>query len=167
VAQKYRVTLSAAERAALQQLLGSGTAPARALTHARILLKADESAEGPAWTNRAIGAALEVDELTISRVRRRFVQQGWEAAVHRKPPERQWERKLDGAQEAHLIALACSAPPEGRDRWSVRLLAARFVELGHVEDLSHETVRQVLKRGSSSRGSGSAGASPRSRTGSS
>jgi homeodomain-containing protein len=152
VAQKYRVILTEEQRAALHQLIASGTAPARSLTHARILLKADESEAGPAWTNRAIVEALEVDELTISRVRRRFVQQGWEAAVQRKAPERQWERKLDGAQEAHLIALACSAPPDGRDRWSMRLLAARFVELGHVEDLSHETVRQVLKRGRSSPG---------------
>jgi hypothetical protein len=167
VAQKYRVTLTAEERAALQQLIGSGTASARSLTHARILLKADESEDGPAWTNRAISEALEVDELTISRVRRRCVQQGWEAAVHRKAPDRQWERKLDGAQEAHLIALACSAPPEGREHWSLRLLADKFVELGHVAEISHETVRQILKRGSSSPGKRSAGVSRRSKTGSS
>ena len=152
MAQKYRVLLTEEQRTALHQLTASGVAPARSLTHARVLLKADESEAGPAWTNRAIAAALDVDELTISRVRRRYVQQGWEAAVHRKVPEREWERKLDGAQEAHLMALACSEPPAGRERWSMRLLADKFVELGQVAAISHETVRQMLKRGRSSRG---------------
>jgi transposase len=147
VPKKYPVTLSKAQREALQQLIGSGTAPARTLTHARILLKADEAEGGPAWSNAAIAQALETSEPTIGRVRKRFAEAGLDAALHRKPPERQWERKLDGAQEAHLIALSCSEPPEGRDRWSLRLLAEKMVQLGQVEEVSYETVRRVLKRG--------------------
>lgn len=145
---KYRVTLSEAERNQLQDLISRGRTAARTLTHARILLKADEAAGGPAWTNAAIGAALDVSEPLICRVRQRYVTEGLTAALERKEPSRRKSRKLDGVQEAHLIALVCSAPPEGREHWSLRLLADRFVELGHVEAISHETVRQVLKRGS-------------------
>ena len=148
--KKYRVTLTEEERRALQELIGRGVAPARTLTHARILLKADEAQGGPGWNNGAIAEAVETSELTISRVRKRFVEGGLAAALHRKEQERRKTPKLDGEQEAHLIALACSQAPEGRDRWSLRLLAQRLVELGHVEEISHETVRQVLKRGSSS-----------------
>lgn len=144
---KYAVTLTADQRTDLQQLLAQGRAPARTLTHARVLLKADEAAGGPAWTNAAIAQALEISELTVTRVRKRFVETGLEAALHRKVQAQRKERKLDGAQEAHLIALTCSEAPEGRDRWSLRLLAGKMVELGHVDALSHETGRQVLKRG--------------------
>jgi hypothetical protein len=147
VRQKYQVFLTAEQRTQLQQLLAKGSAPTRTLTHARILLKADEAAGGPAWTNAAITQALEISELTVTRIRKRFVEGGLEAALHRKEQANRKERKLAGEQEAHLIALACSEAPEGRDRWSLRLLAGKMVELGHVDDLSHETVRQVLKRG--------------------
>ena len=150
--QKYQVSLTADQRTQLQQLLAGGSAPARTLTHARILLKADEAEHGPAWTNAAIAQALEISELTVTRVRQRFVEGGLEAALHRKVQAKRKEPKLDGAQEAHLIALACSPAPEGRDRWSLRMLAGKLVALGHVDELSHETVRQVLKRGRSSRG---------------
>jgi len=150
--KKYRVVLTTEQRHQLSQLIAAGTVSARTLTHARVLLKADESPEGPAWTNARIGEALEVSEPTIWRLRKRFVEQGFEAALQRKEQARRKARKLDGAQEAHLIALACSQSPEGRERWSLRLLAERFVELGHVDEVSHETVRQVLKRGSSNRG---------------
>jgi hypothetical protein len=152
VRQKYHVTLTADQRTRLQQLVAKGSAPARTLTHARILLKADETSGGPAWTNAAIAQALEISELTVTRLRKRFVDGGLEAALHRKVQAKRKERKLAGAKEAHLIALACSAAPEGRDRWSLRLLAGKLVELGQVDEVSHETVRQTLKRGHSSRG---------------
>lgn len=152
--KKYRVTLTPEERETLETLLASGIAPARTLTHARILLKADESEGRPGWRNAAIAEMLEVTEPTISRVRKRYCEAGLAAALHRQLPEShpQWERKLDGAQEAHLIALACSAAPEGREKWSLRLLAEKMVVLGHVEAVSHETIRRTLKRGSSSLG---------------
>lgn len=163
--KKYQVFLAEEERQHLHQLLASGTAPTRTLTHARILLKADESDTGPAWTDTMIAAALEVCPLTVTRVRQRFAALRLEGALHRRKPEKTKGSKLDGAQEAHLIALTCSTPPEGQDRWTLRLLAEKFVELGHVESLSYETVRQVLKRGSSNLGSGSVGASRPSKTG--
>jgi hypothetical protein len=152
VRKKYQVSLTPEQRSQLQQLIGQGTAAARTLTHARILLKADEGEGGPAWTNAAITQALETSELTVTRIRRRFVEGGLEAALHRKAQAKRKARKLDGQQEAHLIALACSTAPEGHDRWSLRLLAGKLVELGHVDEVSHETVRQVLQRGRSSRG---------------
>jgi hypothetical protein len=114
--------LTPEERETLQALIANGTSPARTLTHARILLKAD-SERRPAWSNAALAEKLEVSEPTISRVRKRFAEGGLEAALHRKHPDRQWECRLDGAQEAHLIALSCSEPPEGRERWRMRLLA--------------------------------------------
>jgi transposase len=150
--KQHVVVLSEQERARLHTLIGRGIAPARALTHARILLKANQGEAGPGWTDRAIAAALEVHHTTVARVRQQYATGGLEAAVGRKAPDRQYRRKLDGKQEAHLIALACSAPPEGRKRWTLRLLAERLVQLEGVEDLSHETVRQVLKQTASSRG---------------
>jgi transposase len=148
VRQKYQVILTADQRTELQQLMTKGHAPTRTLTHARVLLKADEAAGGPAWTNVAIAQALEISDLTVTRTRKRFIEGGLEAALHRKVQAKRKAPKLDGDQEAHLIALACSEAPTGRNRWSLRLLAGKMVELGHVDDLSHETVRQVLKRGS-------------------
>ena len=150
--QKYQVTLTPEQRSQLQQLISGGTAAARTLTHARTLLKADEGEDGPAWTNAAITQALEIGELTVTRIRKRFVEGGLDAALHRKEQAKRKARKLDGQQEAHLIALACGAAPEGHDRWSLRLLAGKMVELGHVDEVSHETVRQALQRGRSSRG---------------
>jgi len=152
VRQKYQVTLTPEQRSQLQQLISGGTAAARTLTHARTLLKADEGEDGPAWTNAAITQALEIGELTVTRIRKRFVEGGLDAALHRKEQAKRKARKLDGQQEAHLIALACGAAPEGHDRWSLRLLAGKMVELGHVDEVSHETVRQALQRGRSSRG---------------
>jgi len=140
------------ERARLHTLIGQGVAPARALTHARILLKANQGEAGPGWTDAAIGAALEVNPATVARVRMKYVAAGLDAAVYRKAPERQYPRRLDGEQEAYLTALACSAPPEGRKRWTLRLLADRLVELQVVETISYETVRQALQQTGSSRG---------------
>jgi len=150
--KQYRVALSDAERAALRTLIGCGTAAARTLTHARILLKADQSESGPGWTDGAIAGALEVHVATVARVRQQYTSGGVTAALTPKTPEREYRRKLDGAQEAHLVALACSAPPEGRSRWTLRLLAQQVVALEQVDTVSYETVRQTLKKTNSSRG---------------
>lgn len=150
--QKYVVLLSAGEREQLQQLLTAGTAPARKLTHARILLKADRSPAGPGWVDERIAEAVEVSQPTIARVRKQYVEQGLEAALNRRAPRRDYVRKLDGAGEAQLIALACSQPPAGRAEWTLRLLADRLVELAVVEELSYQTVRRTLKKTHSSRG---------------
>jgi len=144
--QKYMVLLSTEEREQLQQLLAAGTAPARKLTHARILLKADRSPAGPGWVDEQIAEAVEVSQPTIARVRKQYVEQGLEAARNRRAPRRDYVRKLDGAGEAQLIALACSQPPAGRAEWTLRLLADRLVELAVVEELSYQTVRRTLKK---------------------
>ena len=151
--KRYKVTLTDEERQELQALIASGKAAARKLTHARILLKADASAGGPAWIDQRIVEALEVGVTTVERVRQRFVEEGVEAALSRKPQQRpRRQPKLDGRAEARRIALACSAPPEGRKQWTLRLLADRLVELEIVEAISDETVRRVLKKTRSSRG---------------
>jgi len=145
-AKKAVVVLSEAERAWLQTLIGRGTAPARTLAHARILLKANQGEAGPGWTDAAIATAVEVDPTTVARVRRQCVAEGVDAALLRKAPEREYLRKLDGAQEAQVIALACSAPPAGQQRWTLRLLAKQLVALEVVDSVSYETVRQVFKQ---------------------
>jgi transposase len=148
---KYRITLTDEERTHLTELITTGKAAARTLTHARLLLKADQAEGGPGWSDDAIAEALDVSPSTIHRVRQRFVEESLDAALHRQTPLRPRPRKLDGHQEAHLIALSCSEPPEGRNRWSLRLLADRMVELGYAQDLSHELVRRTLKKTKSSR----------------
>ena len=150
--KRYRVTLTSEERAQLTVLLEKGKAAARTLTHARILLKADQSEEGPGWKDTAIVTAFDVSLSTVSRVRHAFVEAGLETALRRRPPSTPRERKLDGVQEAYLIALACREAPEGYARWTLRLLADRMVRLEYVEAISHETVRQVLKKTNSSPG---------------
>jgi len=149
--KKYPVTLTRTEGEHLKSLIAAGTAPARKLTHARILLKADQGPEGPAWVDDAVAEAVEVSQPTVCRVRKQYVEEGLEAALNRRPPNREYHRKLDGEQEARLVALACSEPPEGQARWSLRLLADKMVELEIVEeDLSYQTVRRTLKKTSSS-----------------
>ena len=150
--RQYVVRLPEEERAALLTLIGRGAAPARAQTHARILLKANRGEAGPEWTDGAISTALEVDPTTVARVRKLYVTEGLEAALHRKAPDRVYRRKLDGEQEARLVAVACSEPPRGQKRWTLRLLANTLVELAVVETVSHETVRQTLKQTFSNRG---------------
>jgi transposase len=158
---KFSVKLDREQRRGLEQLIRSGQAPARKLMHARILLKADSGEDGPNWPDTQISEALEVSVPTIWRVRRRFVEQGLEDTLNRRPqPERPNKRIFDGEKEAHLIALTCGDKPEGEGRWSLRLLAERLVKLGEVEQVSYETVRRVLKKTSSSRGSKSNGALP-------
>lgn len=152
MSKKYAVRLKPEERALLLDLTQQGQAPAKALTHARILLKAD-CAEGQAgWTDEAIRDALDVSVATVERVRRRYVTQGLQAAIARPARSRERRRRLDGNQEAHLIALACSDPPAGHTRWTLRLLADRMVRLEYVEEVSHETVRQTLKKTNSNPG---------------
>ena len=146
MAKKYRVTLTAEERAGLEALISRGKADARKLAHARILLQADEADGAPARTDEEVAAALDTSTRTVERVRRRFVEEGLDAALRPKPTKRVYARALDGAQEAHLIALACSGPPDGKKRWTLRLLAERVVELGYAEAVSHETVRRTLQK---------------------
>ena len=150
--KKYRVTLTAAERDELERLLARGKADVRKLKHAQVLLKADQAEGGSAWTDERIVAVLDVGVATVQRLRQRFVEEGLQAALRPyRVGKRLYQRKLDGEQEAKLIALACSTPPEEHGRWTLRLLAGRMVELKHVDTVSHETVRQVLKKTRSSR----------------
>jgi transposase len=146
MAKKYRVTLSATEREELAALIRKGKGDARKLAHARVLLQVDESASGSGGTDEQTAHALNLSTRTIERVRERFVEQGLAAALLPKPSTRRYERAFDGAQEARLIALACSAPPEGKSRWTLRLLAEQAVELRIIEAVSHESVRQALKK---------------------
>lgn len=145
--KKYIVRLNQEQRRLLDSMISGGKEAARSLLRARILLKADEGEQGPAWSDRQISEALEVGHATVERVRQRFIEGGLLDAVVRRPqPERPRSRKLDGEREAHLIALTCSQHPAGKNRWSLRLLASRMVEVGEVESLSHETVRAALKK---------------------
>ena len=150
--KKYLVTLIAEERVQLSDLLSSGRRSARTLTRARILLKANQGEGGPGWSDAAIAGALEAHPTTVARVRRRFVEDGLEAALERKRPDRVYARTLDGVAEAHLVALTCSDPPAGRERWTLRLLADDLVRLEVVAAVSHETVRRTLAQTSSSPG---------------
>lgn len=142
---KYVVTLTPDERETLHALTHRGRIAARTLKRAQVLLKADEGEAGPGWTDEQIRAAADVSWSTIARVRRAFVEEGLEAAVWPRPQPPRPPSKMDGANEAHLVALTCSAPPAGRERWTVRLLADRFVTL-EGDAISHETVRQILKK---------------------
>jgi hypothetical protein len=152
MAKKYIVQLPPEERLLLRDLIAAGKAAARAQTHARILLKADAGPDGPAWIDTAIAAALETSLRTVERVRERWVCEGLEAALYPKRSSAPRPRKLDGEQEAHLLALACSPPPAGRERWTLRLLSRRLVELDIVDAIAPETVRLALQQTRSSRG---------------
>jgi transposase len=148
----YRVILESAERQQLAAILKRGRASAHRQRHARILLKADEQAPEGAWTDQQIAQALEVSIRSVERVRQTFVEQGFQAALEPKKSQRVYERKIDGAGEARLIALACAEPPQGRARWTLRLLADQLVELEIVASLSHESVRRTLKKTKSNPG---------------
>ena len=147
----HPIVLDAEQRRQVEAVVTQGRSPARAITRARILLKADCGPGGPGWTDTAIKAALDVSRTTISRVRREFAAAGL-GAIERRRPQVRRPPKLDGAQEAHLIALTCSAPPKGHARWTLRLLAERFVALEGGAAISHEQVRRVLKKARSSPG---------------
>lgn len=147
----FIVKLADSERALLAEVVATGSGAARKLLRARILLKADQRDGRPGWSDGRIGEALDVARTTVERVRKQYVTAGLDAALaRRRPPPRQ--RLLDGVGEAHLIATACSAAPAGHQRWTLRLLAGKLVELEQVDTISHETVRQILKKTSSSRG---------------
>lgn len=145
--KKYIVKLSRDERKTLTKLITSGRGPARLFTRSHILLKADQGPDGPGWPDDRISEALEVTVQTVERIRKQLVEEGFDAVLSRRPYTQKVSRKkIDGMVEAHLIALACSEPPAGRARWSLRLLADRVIKLGYVDSLSHEAVRQALKK---------------------
>jgi len=156
MAKKYIVRLTDEERAELRALVNKGKAVAYKIKHANILLAAD--ADGPAWTDARVAEAFSCHPRTVENVRRRFVLKGLEAALERKKQDRpSRERKLDGEGEARLLALACSTPPEGRDRWTLQLLADELVRLEVVDAISDQTVRRTLKKTTSSPIGNSAG----------
>ena len=145
--KRYVVRLELRERERLERMVSVGKGAASKLTHARVLLQADQSAAGPEWTDARIAEALGVTTRTVEHIRQRFVEEGLESALLRKkacrPPR---ERLLDGAKEAQLTAICCSKAPDGRRRWTLRLLADRLVELNLVDSISHETVRRTLQK---------------------
>ena len=154
---KSMVRLHPEDHAQLLALVNTGRAAAVKLLHARILLKADVGADSCPWTDVEIAEALDTSASTVHRVRQAFVEQGLEAALSRKRPTGRQYRKLDGAQEAQLLAVACSAPPEGSARWTLKLLADKLVELAIVDTISTECVRTTLKKMRSNPGSRSTG----------
>ena len=151
-AKKYRIELTPQEREELKALVSRGRTAAYKQTHARILLMSDEAQDDLPMTDEAIAKALKVGHATVERVRRRCVEEGLEAALNRKKQLRRRPKKLDGEAQAHLIAIACSEPPQGRASWTLKLLADQLVERDIVESVSTETVRKVLKKTNSSRG---------------
>lgn len=161
---KYIVRLDESERGQVQRMVDQGKGSKTIRNRALILLKADEGEHGPGWTDAKIAEAFDVGVRTVERTRRLLVTEGFEAVLARKPsPNRQY-RKLDGVQEAALVKLACSTPPAGRARWTLRLLADRLVELKVVGTIGREAVRTTLQKTTSSRGSASSGSSPREPT---
>ena len=146
-AKRYQVQLDAEQRHSLKRLLAAGKTSTWKLTRARILLKADAGELGPAYTDEQIKEAVEVSGSTIERTRKTFVLEGLTSALnHKERSGAGMPKKFDGQTEARLIALACSPPPEGAARWTLRLLAERMVELRHVSCVSHETIRRMLKK---------------------
>jgi transposase len=151
--KKYIVQLDAQQHQMLESLLGGGKESARSQMHARIVLKADQGVQGPSWTDEQIAEALEVGRATVERVRKRFVEGGLlDALVRRPQPERPEQRKMDGELEARLVALACSQTEGGQKRWTMRMLAEKLVQLGYVDQISHNTVWMTLKKMNSNRG---------------
>ena len=145
----YRVTLTQEERSELLLLTKNGKHSSRKVVHSLILLNSDEGEFADCQkkqTNLSIADFLKINERTVERIKKRFVEEGLESALEDKPSEREYKRKADGDFEAHLIALSCSEAPAGFSRWSLRLLADKMVELEYVESISHETVRRTLKK---------------------
>jgi len=150
--KKYYVKLSNKQRQHLEKLISSGTTPARTITRAHILLKSDCSKGTLNWTYRQITDAYNISDVTIAKVRKTYVEDGFEAALYRKKPDREYKRRLDGEGEAHLIALTCSEAPDGYERWTLSLLKDRLIRLEIVDNISPETIRQTLKKTSSNLG---------------
>lgn len=150
--QKYIVKLTESERLKLKEMISCGEASARQIRRAYILLKSDSTEGCPSWKYQAICNAFDVSPLTVYNVRKNYIESGLERAILRKKPDRVYERRLDGEGEAHLIALTYDEPPDGFERWSLRLLKDRLIRMDVVENISHETVRQTLKKTSSNLG---------------
>ena len=156
--KKYVVTLAQEERWRLQAICGAGEHRSQKVLNALILLNCDAGEfQDHRCTNEEVAAVLRIGLRKIDHVKQRFVVDGLEVALTGQPREREYQRKVDGAAEAHLVALSCGAPPAGRARWTLRLLADRAVELQYVAAISHETVRRVLKKTSCNLGGRSAG----------
>lgn len=155
--KKYIVNLSQAEQKSLKKLTTTGKHAAYKINHARILLKADINQENGGYSDEAIAEAIDISIPTIERVRRRFVTEGVDAALNYRSRRGRKQKRLDGNSEAHLLAIACSEAPQGHERWTLRMLANKMVELDYVESISHETVRQTLKKTKLNLGKKSAG----------
>ncbi len=155
--KKYIVDLSQAEQKSLKKLTTTGKHAADKINHARILLKADINQENGGYSDESIASAIDISISTRERVRRRFVESGVEAALNYRPGRGRKQKRLDGEGEAHLIAIACSEAPQGRERWTLPMLSDKMVELNYVESISHETVRQTLKKMKSNLGKKIAG----------
>ena len=140
---KYVVELNEEQRAHLEKISSTGTYSARQIKRAQILLKSDQKTN---WSYKQISEAYDVSEMTIAKVRKVFMEQGLEVALQRKKPDREYEHIVDGEAEAHLIAIACSKAPEGRARWSLRLLQSEMIKRSYVDEVSHETIRAALKK---------------------
>ena len=143
MAIRYAVDLTDTERAALREIISKNKAKRSTIVNAYILLKADRTY---GWTNEDIASAYEVSTKKVEQLKKRFVEEGLEAALYRKPVTNAHRRKITGDEEAHLIALYCSPAPEGHERWTLRMLADKLVELELVDAVSHETIRQTLKK---------------------
>lgn len=144
--KKYIVRLTEDERLHLENLIHTGKVAASKRLHAQILLKADIGDLGDKWQDKQISEAFGITIRTVERIRERLVKEGLESALNRATSARVRERKIDGENEAHLVALMCGDAPDGRSRWTLRLLGQSMVELGYVENISHETIRQALKK---------------------
>jgi transposase len=151
--KKYKVELDEKQHKQLESMISGGKESARSQMHARILLQADQGVQGPGWTDEQIAEALIVGRATVERVRQRFAEGGLlDALVRRPQPERPEQRKMDGELEARLVTLACSQTKGGQKRWTMRMLAEKLVQLGYVDQISHNTVWVTLKKMNSNRG---------------
>lgn len=146
MANKYKVSLTKREREELLKITKKGSHTTQAYRNAHVLLNTDTGEHSDKVTNEQLTKVLKVSMRTIDRIKKRFVEEGFESCLARKPTSREYERKLDGDVEAHLISISCGEPPQGFARWSLRLLADKMVELDYVEDISHESVRTLLKK---------------------
>jgi len=140
---KYIVALNDEQRKQLEKISSTGSYPARQIKRAQILLKSNQKTN---WSYKQISEAFDVSEVTIAKVRKVFMEQGLEVALQRKKPDREYEHIVDGEAEAHLIAIACSEAPEGRARWTLRLLQSEMIKRNYVDEVSHETIRTALKK---------------------
>ena len=144
--KKYKVTLTQKEREELLSITKGGTHSSKKVIHSLILLNCDEGEFSEKVNNEDVAKVLKIGSRTIDRLKKKFVEEGFEAALENRPTTRVYKRKADGDVEAHLVALSCSKAPKGFTRWSLRLLADKMIELEYVDDISHETIRRVLKK---------------------